>query len=205
MVGPNGWGGHRALTPCGLNEGNWQMINPPFDHVIRSHAWDSKPAWESDQGNKVNGGVDVGKGDPPPLPTLHPVTNGQSGRERGGGLLVHGRERGVQPTHEEGWTQTGSQRGKARGKEKEKEKAKPKKPAWVDAMKAMRSDTARKDGGSMEESSSRSDSRRRDGTRWDSKRIGGGHGVGGMGGHPPRNVGDAGWGYNGRSPTGETD
>ena len=83
--GPNGWGGHRALTPCGLNEGNWQMINPPFDHVIRSHAWDSKPAWESDQGNKVNGGFGVGKGDSPPPPYPTPGDEWAAWTREGGG------------------------------------------------------------------------------------------------------------------------
>ena len=86
----------------------------------------------------MNGGFDVGKEDSPPLPTL-------PGWERGRDLLVR---RGVQPAHGEGWTQAGSQRGKARGKGKEQEKGKTeKRPAWVERMKHMRSDSASKEKG----------------------------------------------------------
>ena len=136
--------GHRALTPWGPNSGNWQKIDPPHDHVLQIHAWDVKHVGESDQGNEANGGFDVGRGDFPPLPTTRPATNGQTGQERGGDLLM---QRGAQPTQGEGWTQVGSQREKAKGKDRGKEKSTTAKPAWVDAMKATRADTADREKG----------------------------------------------------------
>ena len=127
--------GHRALTPSGPNEGNWQQVSPPFEHVMRSHAWDSVEiawnAYNAGQGNPMNEGFDIGNGDGfPPLPTTpHPVMMGQSRGGGGGGDAIPERERGAH-------------RGNDKGKEKAK--AKPKEPpVWVGRMKAMHSDTAR--------------------------------------------------------------
>ena len=105
--------GYRALTPTGPNEANcnWQKMLLPHGWAMQTHAWDVRNSAAAD-------GPMWGSGEP----TI-PMQGYRIPRR--GELLVPGRERGVQPTHEE-WVQV---RGNTRAKGTTK--VSPSVPAWV--------------------------------------------------------------------------
>ena len=77
--------GHRALTPCGPNAGNWQRIDPPYDHVIQIHARGTRNMYgRATRGTRRTEGLMWEKGtSPPSLPHVRRRMDRPGGR--GGG------------------------------------------------------------------------------------------------------------------------